>query len=61
MNFASFKNALGQVVQSASSSARDFGATVCGPRSEPGSLVSPSDERPDEVSIAGHWDTKSAS
>ena len=28
MNFASFKNALGQVVQSASSSARDFGATV---------------------------------
>ncbi|CAL5225210.1 g7994 [Coccomyxa viridis] len=30
MNFASFKNALGQVVQSASSSARDFGATVTG-------------------------------
>ena len=28
MNFTSFKNALGQVVQSASSSARDFGATV---------------------------------
>ena len=39
MNFASFKNALGQVVQSASSSARDFGATVCGPRSETASLV----------------------
>ncbi|KAK9916801.1 hypothetical protein WJX75_007226 [Coccomyxa subellipsoidea] len=30
MNFASFKNALGQVVQSASSSARDFGASVTG-------------------------------
>lgn len=29
MNFASIKNAIGQVVQSASSSARDFGATVC--------------------------------
>ena len=28
MNFASFKNALEQVVQSASSSARDFGASV---------------------------------
>ena len=40
MNFASFKNALGQVVQSASSSARDFGATVCGPRSGNASLSS---------------------
>lgn len=61
MNFASFRNALGQVVQSASSSARDFGATVNAPRSEDLSISCSKASQAKTESVAGYWNSQGAS